>query len=62
MVTWMYLLQCVYYTIWTITVLVFSLLQVPSGCFLASALRRATYDKFGEEGLKAGVTTAEGGT
>lgn len=46
----------------TITVLVFSLLQVPSGCFLPSALRRATYDKFGEEGLKAGVTTAEGGT
>lgn len=28
---------------------------------LSSSVRRATYDKFGEEGLKAGVTTAEGG-
>ena len=31
-------------------------------CVLYSAIRRATFDKFGEEGLKAGVVTSEGGT
>ena len=30
-------------------------------CVLYSAIRRATFDKFGEEGLKAGVVTSEGG-
>ena len=30
-------------------------------CYIHVALRRATFDKFGEEGLKAGVTIAEGG-
>ena len=28
---------------------------------LCVAIRRAVFDKFGEEGLKAGVSTAEGG-
>ena len=29
--------------------------------YIAAALRRATFDKFGEEGLKAGVAIADGG-
>jgi len=33
----------------------------PGCCFLAAA-RRAQYDKFGEEGLKGGVPTKDGGT